>query len=310
MMPMGMPQLPPLPDWLQKMDSEDMEELMENPTWEEVEQLLTDDITLSYKIDIETDSTIKVDQEADKAARIEFLDAAGKFLQAAMSNQNPDLAPLLGKLLEFGVRGFKIGKELETAFEVAIHKLEKDASDPSKQKPNPEVMKIQGEQQIAQQRMQADIAIEQQKSQDEQKRLQLQAQVDAHQGQVDAEVEKMKVTMQGQLDMARAKLESETKIIVAQIQAKASIKQAAMSKSADETLGADPSYSGADLGDGGSQATIADLIGTVVTQLKQTLDGMQQGHQAIAQGQQQMAQAMSKPRQVMRDEQGNITGVQ
>ena len=118
---------------------------MANPTWEEVEKLLKDEITLSYKIDIETDSTIKFDQEAEKQARVEFLKAVGEFMGAVSQNTNPDLAPLYGKLLEFGVRGFRVGKELETAFDLAIHKLEKDAEGPPK--PNPEMAKLQGEQQ-------------------------------------------------------------------------------------------------------------------------------------------------------------------
>jgi hypothetical protein len=296
MPPAQPPQLPPLPDWLQKCDQEDMDELMENPTWEEIEKLLRDEITLSYKIDIETDSTLKVDQEADKAARVEFLEAAGKFIQAAQSVQNPDLAPLLGKMLEFGIRGFKVGKELETAFEVAIHKLEKDADGPPK--PNPEMMKIQGEQQLGQARLQADLAIEKQKSDDEQKRLTMQAQVDANQGKVDAEVEKFKIQLQGQLDMAKAKLESETKIIVAKISAGA---KAVAEGGNDPSI---PASTGDILG-----PNLNDLMTTVISELRNTLQGIQQSHQGMMNAHQNLTQAIARPKQIMRDENGNIVGV-
>lgn len=306
------PQLPPLPPDLQKTDPEDMEELMENPTWEEVGQLLKEQVTLSYKIDIETDSTIKFDQEAERAARVEFLQAAGGYLQQAMQVQNPDLMPLLAKMLMFGVRGFKVGKELEGAFELAIHKLEKDAKNPQP-KPNPEMVKIQGEQQIAQQKlqgdmqmqrekMQADLAIEAAEAKTQEDRLKMQAQVDAHQGQVDAEVEKFKINLQGQMDMARAKLESETKIAVAQIQAKAQLQSASISKS-DEGSGSESADAD---GNVVKQPSMADLLTTVVTQLQQALASNTQG---IAQSHQMLAQAMSKPKQVLRDEQGNIVGV-
>lgn len=295
--PIPPPQLPPLPDWLQKCDQEDMAELMENPTWEEIEKLLRDEITLSYKIDIETDSTLKIDQDADKAARMEFLEVVSKYIAASQSVQNPDLAPLMLKLMEFGVRGFKIGKELETAFEIVGHKLEKDAQGPPK--PNPEMMKIQGEQQLGQARLQADMAIEKQKSDDESKRLQLQAQVDAHQGQVDSDVEKFKINLQGQLDMQKAKLESETKIIVAKIGAGA---KAAAEGGTDATI---PSTSENNV----MGPSLNDLMSTVISELRNTLQGMQQSHQGIMQANQQLVQAMQRPRQVVRDEQGNIVGV-
>lgn len=220
--------------------------------------------------------------------------------------------PLMAKMLMFGVRGFKVGKELEGAFELAIHKLEKDAKNPQP-KPNPEMLKIQGEQQIAQQKlqgdmqmqrekMQADLAVEAAEAKTQEDRLRMQAQVDAHQGQVDAEVEKFKINLQGQMDMARAKLESETKIAVAQIQAKAQLQSASISKS-DEDSGSESADAD---GNVVKQPSMADLLTTVVTQLQQALASNTQG---IAQSHQMLAQAMSKPKQVVRDEQGNIVGV-
>lgn len=309
--PMPPPQLPPLPEWLQKCDAEDMSELMDEPTWEEVDGLIRDEITLSYRIDIETESTIKMDQEADRDARISFLDATGKFLQTAMANQNPDLAPLLAKLLMFGVRGFKVGKELESAFDVAIHKLEKDAG---QKKPDPEMAKVQAEQQLQQQKMQADsqlkqlemqndAKLEQIKSQAEEARLKLQAQVDAHQGQVDAEVEKYKIQLQGQMEMEKAKLDAETKITVANIQAKAQLQNTMLSKTTDESGGLSVDESGNTT----KQPSMADLMTTVISQLQQSLQNNAQG---IAQSHQHLASVLARPKTVIRDDQGNITGVQ
>lgn len=307
------PHLPPLPTFLAKMDQEDLAEAMENPTWEEVEELLKDDITLSYKIDIETDSTIKFDQEAEKASRIEFLEAAGKFISAAAQNTNPDLAPLLGKMLEFGIRGFRVGKELETAFDVAIHKLEKDAQGP--QKPTPEIMKIQADQQAANVKLQGEMALRQEemkaeqqleimKSQAEDKRLQMQAQVDAHQGQVDAELEKFKIQLQEQFDaqkaqnereleMAKAKLESETKIAVAVIQAKSQLQSAAMSAAGGQ--------------EGGDEVGMSDLIASVTKQLEETINGVANSNQQLIKS---VTDTMSRPRDIVRDANGNITRVQ
>jgi hypothetical protein len=257
--PMQPPQLPPLPDWLQKTDAEDMQELMDNPTWEEVETLLKDETMLSYKIDIETDSTIKFDQEAEKASRIQFLDAVGKYIGAATQNTNPDLAPLLGKMLEFGIRGFRVGKELEMAFDIAIHKLEKDAEQGPK--PNPEMMKVQGQiqieqskaqtqQQIEQAKVQGHMQVEQAKLQadmelkkmqmqlDQQKaqadsqseiaRLHAQAQVDTNQANLDAQLEREKSQNETNMKLMIAKMDNETKVLVAQISAKAQVDAATL----------------------------------------------------------------------------------
>lgn len=87
--------------------------------------LLRDDKMRGFRIDIETDSTIAADEQAEKQARIEFLTAVGGFLQQALPavQTYPAIAPLLGKMLLFGVRGFRAGNELEGAFEEAIGQM-------------------------------------------------------------------------------------------------------------------------------------------------------------------------------------------
>lgn len=281
-----------LPPQFAKIDEEELLEMMDEATWEDVYSLLRSEPLLAYKIDIETDSTIKFDQDAERQARVDFLTATGGFLKAATAVQNPDLAPLMAKLLMFGVRGFKIGKELEAAFDVAIRKLEKDAENPSKQ-PSPEVMKIQ-----------ADMQLQQATAQREDQRIQLQAQSDDAQAKAQRQFDTQKMQMEGQNDMAKAKLESETKIIVAQIAAKTSLKQHAMTAGLDPAQHQDMTLANVDVGDGQSGPSINDLVMTVVKQLESTLTGMQQSHQ-------QLANAIQKPRQVVRDPAtGDIVGLQ
>lgn len=307
------PNLPPLPEWLQKCDQEDMEELFENPTWEEVEKLLRDETTLSYKIDIETDSTIKLDQNADRDARVQFLEASGKFMQAAMQNQNPDLAPLLGKMLEFGIRGFKVGKELETAFDVAIRKLEKDAE--KGPKPSPEIQKIQAEGQLKQQQMQldgqlkqqqlqADAQLEQIKSQAEDKRIQLQAQTDNQQAAAQQELDKQKLQQEDQFNRWKAQIDNETKIIIANIQAKTRLQSSAISKTTAESGGVALDKDGNTV----NQPGIGDLMTTIIGQLQQSFEA---NSQSMQQSHAQLIQALSRPKQVIRDpETDKIVSVQ
>lgn len=141
----GMPPAPPPPPM-----PEELEERMANPTWEQVGQLLKDNAMRSFRIDIETDSTLKADQEANKAASVEFLQAAGAYIaQAApIAQQTPELQPLLMEMLMFGVRAFPVGKNLETTFEIAKQKLQKaqEAAATQPPKPTPEEMKIKADQ--------------------------------------------------------------------------------------------------------------------------------------------------------------------
>lgn len=296
------PQAPmPLPPEIAKLDPEDLEELMLNPTWEEVEALLKNESLLSYRIDIETDSTIKVDQDSERTARIEFLQATSAFMDKAIQVP-PEMAPLAAKMLQFGIRGFKVGKELESAFEVAIAKLEKKAQEP----PQPSKEDKQ---------MQADMALEQFKSQQEQARLQMQAAVDKNQAQLDFQLEQHKADVNGQIEMAKAKMDNETKIIVAQIAAKTSLQTSAMSASqpsADGQPGKKVDSASAEQAVGVDHInldTVAqgpstnDLLQTVSQQLMQTFSGVQQSLQAHA-------AAVTKPRQVVRNEHGDIVGVQ
>lgn len=144
--------VPPLP--------EEIQELLNKPTWEEVDQLLKNDALRCFRIDIETDSTIMNDQQQEKADRVEFLASAGNFLAQAMQvgEQQPQLIPLMGEMLKFGVQAFKVSKPLESAFNIAIEKMEKSAqaAENAPQKPDPETVKAQMEMQKMQLEMEKD----------------------------------------------------------------------------------------------------------------------------------------------------------
>jgi hypothetical protein len=140
------PQSPEIP--------EEILELLDMPSWEDVEALIRNDTARQFSIDIETDSTIKSDQEAEKQARTEFLTAVSGFMQQAVAVP-PTLAPLAMQLLLFGVRGFKVSRELETTFENVISKMRKEAENPEQPQPNPDEIKAQAEAQ----RTQAELAI-------------------------------------------------------------------------------------------------------------------------------------------------------
>lgn len=147
----AMGQQPPPPP----VDKETME-LMQEPSWEDVDGLIRSDIPRCFVIDIETDSTIKVDQDAEKQSRVEFLTAVSGFIKEASQVQDPALKPLFAEMLMFGVRGFKAGREMEGAFETAMEQIENQSETPEQPQADPELEKMK----IEVQRTNAELEIE------------------------------------------------------------------------------------------------------------------------------------------------------
>ncbi|MNK63130.1 hypothetical protein D3C87_823370 [compost metagenome] len=208
----------------------------------------------AYRVEVAADSLIEMDQEQEKASRTEFLGAASNFLRQAVpaAAQSPEMAPLLGEMLMFGVRAFKGGREMEAAFQKFVDQM----SQPQPDKPDPEQMKIQADMQQREAEMQMNMQIEQAKlaaqtaakraelmaeMQVEQARMQMQAEVDINRQRAEAEQHAMKIRQEAELqalkdqlaqqqamhDMAfarwKAELDAATKIEVANIGAKAKV---------------------------------------------------------------------------------------
>ena len=115
-------------------------------TIDDVVKVLRDDKLRSYHIDIETDSTVFEDAEAEKAGRTELLTAMSGFLQQWMPVAQMGGAPMvkLGfDMLSFGVRGFKAGRQLEDSLDEARASIEQAAAQPPE--PPPPDPKVEGE---------------------------------------------------------------------------------------------------------------------------------------------------------------------
>jgi hypothetical protein len=133
-------------------------------------ELLKNDQTRGFRIEIEVDSTVVADQEQEQQSRVAFLQMAGQFLREAvpLSQQLPALAPLAGQMLLFGIRGFPVGREMETVFETALEQLAQASQAPQPEAPpDPAIVKAQMDQQTAQAEMQMQAQLEQAKLQSE-----------------------------------------------------------------------------------------------------------------------------------------------
>ncbi|MBX4884080.1 hypothetical protein HJA90_10855 [Rhizobium bangladeshense] len=134
---MGQPAPPPpqMPPQLQQM--------MQQPTIDEVVQLLRNDSVRGFRIDIETDSTIEPDEDAEKQRRMEFVQMIGAFIQqaGAVAQQTPMLVPVMVETALFAARGFRAGRQLENTLEQVGAQLAQAATAPPQPpEPTPEQM--------------------------------------------------------------------------------------------------------------------------------------------------------------------------
>lgn len=85
----------------------------------EIMELFRNDPLRTFKLDIETDSTIQPDEQADKEARVEFLSGVSNFFEtfAPLVQQGSVPLDMAKELLLFGVRGFKVARDLENVLE-------------------------------------------------------------------------------------------------------------------------------------------------------------------------------------------------
>ena len=154
--------------------------------------LLKNDQVRGFRIDIEVDSTVIADQQEEQESRVAFLSMAGNFLREAvpLAMQVPALGELAGQMLLFGIRGFPVGREMESVFETALQQLAQAQQNPEPKQPTPEQIDAQTKAQVEQQR----LALEAQKMQADDQFRAAELQLKASQQQL----EDRKVTLEEQ----------------------------------------------------------------------------------------------------------------
>lgn len=87
--------------------------------------LIRKDGIRGFKLDIEADSTVAADEQAEQQSRTMFLKEIIPLLQqiAPIAQGNPSMAKLAGEVGMFAIRGFRVARTLEEAFEEAFKTL-------------------------------------------------------------------------------------------------------------------------------------------------------------------------------------------
>lgn len=234
---------------------DDMQKPFLEPTWEEVDELLRNANMRHFRLDIETDSTLKMDQMQEKDDRTQFLSAVGDFMKSA-EGADPALMPLLGQLLMFAVRAFPVGKQMEACLQETVDALEKRAKQAqANPTPNPEQVKAQTQIEIAnaknqsdlqqnlaeiaarERAQQADRAAQAQAAESERHaqmiadtlRMQMEGRLEQMRAAQDAAIEQQRMHMEGTLKIILARLDAATKVETAEIAAGATVDAAQIS---------------------------------------------------------------------------------
>jgi hypothetical protein len=183
--------------------------------------LLKDKPLRSFRIQVDSDSLVQIDENQNKRDRVEFLQAMGGFLTQAlpMGQQAPELVPMLIELVKFGVGAYKKAAPIEGTIDQAMQELQMKQQQASQQPPppNPEVMKMQAEQQFEQMKMQA-------QAQSEQMKMQATAQAEQMRAQADGQIAQSKA--QAEMQIAQMKMQADAALEAQRQQHLAAMKQA------------------------------------------------------------------------------------
>ncbi len=211
MQPQQPGQQPPAPPELPP----EVADLMKAPSWEDIQEVLKNDVVMSYKIDIETNSTIDAEASQDKQDIAELLNGVSQFLNGVAPLVEKGLLPMevaKGMLLTIS-RRFNFGPQLEDA-------LEKMGA-PQQKGPDPaEMAKVEAEkarQAGEQQKMQMELQVLEAETKAKMQLMQLQMQID----QAELEIKKAELAIQQDGLMMKAQAQQhQHKLKMEQMEAK------------------------------------------------------------------------------------------
>jgi len=195
------------------------QQILQAPSWDKILGLLKNDLNKSYKIDVETNSTIAPEAAEDQKNISEVMTALGQYLQGITPLIQDGSFPFEGAkaLMMAIVRRFQFGDEIEEYIQ------QMQPPQPPPQDGNPEA-----EMQLEQAKMQQQQQMEQGKAQMEQERMAQQMQMEqvklSQQMQIEQEkinaqmqMKQMELAANAEIELQKARIDAETKIFIAKI---------------------------------------------------------------------------------------------
>jgi hypothetical protein len=278
-------------------------------------ELLRNEAAKNFRIEVTSDSMIYQDEQQEKQDRMAFLQAVGGFMSQAIpaATATPELTPMLIEMLKFGVTAFKAGKQLEGIIDQTADDLRKqyEMSKGQPKPPSPEIQKaqmdsqtkmqqMQMQAQLEQQKMQAQIEVEKAKQEFQAQENQLKFQLEEQRNQLDREMEmrsqQMKMEMEAKVAQMKMMTERNTQVLLAHINNGAKIEVARIGS--DESNGEMAYMHEEDMAQAmqNPMETVASAINNNSNQMAMMLA--------------ELMNKLNQPKQVVRDADGKILGVQ
>lgn len=262
---------------------------------QEAMQLLSKPLN-HYRIDVESDSTVRADLGKNRKEMGEFLQGTAQFFQtmAPIVQQAPTAAGPLAKMYASFARQFSLGKQAEDALEEFTSMAEETAKQPQ---PNLEMEAQKMESELKQ----AEIQIKQQELQIKGEELRLKAQEAQLGGERGDQAEQMKAAIDAEkllLEERRVDIE----------EAKMSLEK---QRHTDETTAkfAELGVVDPQTAQGNLEQALMTVVDAVVAGNQQVMAGQQHLADSIAESNQQIVSAMRAPKEVIKDNNGRPVGV-
>jgi len=193
--------------------------------FEQVVELLRSDVMRAFRVDIETDSTIAIDEQMEKQAATEYLASVGQFMNQGfpIAQQFPQMANFMMEAISSVSRRFNFGRSLEASLDQGLEAIKQQAMMMLQQQqqaanqpppPDPKMVKVQQEGQAAQAKMQMDMQIKQSEMQMKMQEKQ-------------AEMALKQQEMLGQLQLQADKIQKEMQLKAAELARKGDLDTAA-----------------------------------------------------------------------------------
>lgn len=204
------------------------QEIQKTVTIDQVMKFLRDNKIRPFVLDIETDSTIFPDEQAEKALRNEFLQAftvtTGALAQLVAAA--PEAAPLAGAMLRFALAPYRAGREMDGAIDEFTDAIVNKAQQPPP--PNPEMIKAEAQAEA----WRADAQYKQGDLQIKMQELELKAQEIQQKPQLETMKEQLKAQTAVQINDAQAQGD----VIAEEARLAADVQETAMNLEANAAL--------------------------------------------------------------------------
>jgi hypothetical protein len=262
-------------------------------------ELLRDKPLRNFRIDIAADSLVRLDEQAEKQERMEFLQAFGGFMNQVLpvAQASPPMLPMIVETMKFGIQAFRQSRPIEGVLNQALDELKAQAAQPQG---NPEADAAQMAAQIEQQKTQAQMQLEQAKMQQtlglEQQRQQFEGQLESQKMAHEQQMKQMELVQKREAEKYKADVDAAARVIVARISANPGIDiplfeaQQQMSEKVVQDLGADV------------RAQMERLVELYAQLANDQRSSMAQISNALA--------ALSAPKRIVRGPDGRAVGVE